>query len=351
LRTVTHVRLDADGVRPAAGSNVETAAQQLVVGLMREARLIAPASNPILTRAEILEAWRALRAVVGDDRVPTDPESKQIVAVARAFVHDEPRRAGDQPRLPLGHDDEPHADLISYDHDYRYRAMRHALSVVAQMPKDDVVEVLPTLVHLVQDRDEGVFGLLFQSGVTFTVRLRHSNREKLRKATERLVDVLSPRAGSEVNDLVKDLPAVKRVDRRFAVEFEPIEMKTPAGELAQVGDVIAVRSQAGLFRHIALLPPQRYLLYLTVCLLAADLALKTRLVGDVVLRDLSMRDWWADNFARLGTGAFGAYLVAVFLRFAELRQRLRGVRPMFVRWRSTRGRRRIYGAFVYWRTD
>jgi len=347
MRTVTRLAIDPQTIRAGDGFQVEDAAVDVIRGLLREARLIAPESNPLLSPEQILQAWRALEASGDhtDADLAWDPESRQIADVAREVVSSWAKERESPRAIGSDHLD---SDLRDAENGIQVRALRHALSILAQMPGEEAAGSPLDLVAFVHDRDEDVFGLLFQSGMRFTVRLRHGNRDKLRAATATVVDALAPRPESEIDDLVRKLPSAVKV-AGFMVAFEPIEMKTPTSELAQSGHVVTVTSQLGLLRHLALESPQQYLLVLAVVLLGLDLALETQMVGDFHLQVLSMRTWMAGNLARLGTGAFSAYLIAMFLKFAELSPRLRHSASASPSGRFRR--RRAYGAFVNWRTD
>jgi hypothetical protein len=230
----------------------------------------------------------------------------------------------------------------------RYKALRHALSIIAQLPEDKRDSVETDLRLLIQDRDDDAFGLLFQQGSKLVIRLRHRNPEALKASTERIVNALSPRSSSEITEVISRVPTIDRAGGRFAPRFEDIEMKTPSGEPAQTGRVHAVSSQSRLLFYLARQPPQSLLVIVTVLLLAVDLLLELRYFPDWRLRGLSMRTWSDGIFGRLATAAFGAYLVALFLRFADLRGKLRGSSKRDFRI-SLRGR--AYGAFIEWRID
>lgn len=72
---------------------------------------------------------------------------------------------------------------------------------------------------------------------------------------------------------------------------------------------------------------------------------KLGLAFDWTFRGLSLGSWIADFEARLATGAFGAYLVALFLRYGDVRNSLGSAR------RRGRAREAAYGAFIEWKTD
>jgi hypothetical protein len=337
LRTVTTAHLNPACLAPSDGVDQETAAYGLLKAVLREERLISPDSSPLADRGTILAGYEhLLGAWTGSlDELPTDPES---LLIRQAATHAEAMSPPDPPNTSRSIDEEAR----------RNKGIRHAVSILAQLPRDQREAIDTDLRDLVQDRDEDVFGLIFQRGTTFTLRLRHRAPERLKAATERFVNVLAPRSETEIDDIVRHVNGLDRVIRSFDVAFRPIEMKTPAGEPAQTGHVHTVKSQLRLLLHLAVQPPQVYLVFLTIVLLAADLLLELRLIPDVSVRDLSLRGWSAGNLSRLGTGAFGAYLVALFLRFAELRGKLRASKRRH-RWIGSRSTG--YGAFIEWRTD
>ncbi len=59
---------------------------------------------------------------------------------------------------------------------------------------------------------------------------------------------------------------IATVKERLIVKFEPVKMKTPAGEIAQTGDVHPVGSAGSLVRYVALRSPQYVLLGLSMAL-------------------------------------------------------------------------------------
>ena len=342
MRTVIRIHIDKNGLAPLGENTVDEAALAVVVGLLRDERLIAPENNRILEVDVIRSAFQRLTESVRGP-LPTDPESKPIVDIAdrtyplrplEATLFAESEGYGDYPDVQGAH--------------LKHRALRHSLSILAQIPPDEIEEEVTDLRELVYDRDDRVFGLLSQAGLGFTVRFRHRDRPRLRATTEKFVNAVAPRPGAELAKLISGSPSIESIGPRLSVSFDDIEMKTPAGEVAQIGHVHAVRSQFALGRHLATATPQSYLVLLSLLLLLIDLALELRLLPDGVVRDLSLRTWAAGNIARLATGAFSAYLVALFLRYATLSASLRSSS----RAAGTRlARRSAYGAFIEWTTD
>jgi hypothetical protein len=348
MRTVSVIHVDKASLVARGDSTVEVAALELVKALLHEERLLPPESNPIVRRDQILAGWRDLSNTRGDGDLPTDPESKLIHESAAAVLKASLATGSRQTMAELFPDPEHNILLESEETALQYRVLRHVISILAQIPSEERESVYTDLVTLVYDRDAEVVGTLFQRGTTFTLRVRHRNPDTLKSVTERFINVLAPRSENEIDDVVRKIPALERVRERFDVQVEPITMKTPAGEQAQIGHVHVVGSQLKLLAYLAIQSPQTYLLLLTGTFLGLDLLFELRLVPDMSIRDLSLREWSAGNFARLATAAAGAYLVALFLRFAELRRKLRS---------SARRRRGLlrsgsaYGAFIEWRTE
>jgi hypothetical protein len=139
-----------------------------------------------------------------------------------------------------------------------------------------------------------------------------------------------------------------RISRRFRVNFKPIQMGTPSGELPQTGHVHVVKSQAGLLGFLAIQTPQIYLVFLTLFLAAGDIALRLGLISNWNVGDLSVDSWLSEFLARLSSGAFGAYLVALFIKYGEVRNNLRGSARKGIRAKIPGG---AYGAYIEWKTE
>lgn len=332
MRTIVRVNVDPKRIQPRSGIQVEDAAAELLAELLRDARIISPASNPILNADTIRRAFKELRSrALKKGMLPSDPEDALIWRVANEVLESAP-----------GQD-----DGFEHDHELRVQALRHALSILAQIPVEDHVDHSLNVVHLLFDRDAHIFGLMSQTGMNFTFRLRFRNIESLKGATERLVDTIAPRPEGHIDDVVARVDAVSRVRERFDLDYLHIEMKTPKGEPAQTGRVHTVTSQLSLLAYLARETPQLYLVYITGLFLVGAWLLQTNLVPAMELLGLSMSEWVGDLLARLATGAFGAYLVTLFLRFGELRSKLKSA--------GTTGKRRrgraAYGAFIEWRPE
>jgi len=355
VRTVTRFQVDPQFLVPKTGIELGPAALDLVKALLYEERLVRADSNQIITTELILRTYLELQEKLGPGGIPTDPETAEIASAAFAALAPEREAIGARTRSRAASraaEDVPAAmQLIVLNPELalKDRALRHAISILAQMPHEEAEETLADLRCLVHDEDQGVFGLLFKRGTRFTCRLRHSNPDRLREATDRLVNALAPRAPAEVEDVVRNLESIDRIEKRLVITFETIEMKTPAGELAQIGHVHAVKSQRRLLLYLSFQLPQRYLVYLTVTLIVLDLTLELRFFPGWSVRGLVVRTWLFGNFSRLATGAFGAYLVALFSRFAELRRNLRHAATAGHAGRRLRSS--AFGAIVEWRTS
>lgn len=331
MRTVVEFEVAADCVVEATGADREDACLALVRAILRDERLLRPVGSELVSVHEIKSAYnvlleRARRRKSGV--MPTDPQDALLQDVAREVLS---KRAVDES-----------PELIETIHGLASRAISQSLSILAQMPLGERERIDSDLVDIIDDRERDVFGLLFRRGVRFVVRLRFREPDVLKAATERLVGALASRPGVELNDIVAGVPEVSRVEGKLKVHFDDIELKTPAGELAQTGEVHEVSSQVGLLAYLSVQAPQIYLVWVTLTFAALDFFLEVGIVPSLDVKDLSLTAWIAQFLARLSTGAFGAYLVALFLRFAELRKHLRAV--------GGRGRRRntAFGAFIEW---
>jgi hypothetical protein len=204
-------------------------------------------------------------------------------------------------------------------------ALREAIAILAQVPRGRRQAAVMNLKDLIHDRDNEVYGLLFQQGLTFFIRLRHADQNTLKAATERMVSALAPGPPSQLQEVVRATGSVDRISGRLNLKFlRPIELRTPLDDLAQNGIVHIVKSQRALFRLLAWQVPQRYLLYLTGLLVTLDLIYRLEFGLDIQIRNFSLGDWFSEFEARLSTAALGAYLVALFIRYGDIRNNLRG---------------------------
>ena len=112
-------------------------------------------------------------------------------------------------------------------------------------------------------------------------------------------------------------------------------MKTPAGEVAQVGDVHVVGSVGGLVAYVGWRSPQRVLLVLSVLLLIVDLIFQISAPATTV-GNLDATLWLGNTLGRLTTAAFTAYLFAVLLDYLRLRGKFRGRSAAFIDWGAGR---------------
>ena len=343
MRTVTEIWIERDCLVPKVDADSDEAALDLIRTLLREERVLSPEDRP-LVNLELLQAgFEELRNRASDKaRLPNEPESADIAEAAVAAV----KSQGDQiPEFVVGA-----GAAIGFDEYLKRqdRALKHGIALLAQIPADKIEEELLGLRDVVYDRDNEVFGLLFQHGLTFVIRLRHRDRNILRAATERLVNALAPRAASQLGETVRKTKLVDKMSGGLRLSFKSIFMLTPAGELAQTGHVHVIRSQAGLLSSLAIRTPQLYLVFLTAVLAAGDLVFKLGIVFDWTLRGLSLGSWFADFLARLSSGAFAAYLVALFIKYGEVRKNLRGSARQGIRAKIPGG---AFGAYIEWKTD
>lgn len=324
MRTVTRVDVDLSTLRLKKHAEPQDAAREILELLLAEERFIWPEHEP-LSQREILDAYDSF---VGAHQhlkdLPTDPEGHGITHFVREYLELDP----DSSELGLDLDRETQL---------RFDAMRHAISILAQMPKSERDEI-PNVWRVIEDRQTRVFGLMFQTDNRFSFRLRYHTPESLKAATERLVNAIAPRHADAVAPVVEAAPAtsIAGVTDELRVTFRRIEMKTPAGEVAQVGDVHVVGSAGGLVAYVGWRTPQRVLLILSALLLVCDLLFQI-LVPDMTIGNLDATDWGGGTLGRLTTAAFTAYLFAVLLEYLRLRGRFRRRRAAFIDWGTPEG--------------
>lgn len=340
MRTITTFQIDERCLR-VADRKVDEGARELVAALLQEERLLWP-DEPELTTNEVLEAFKKLVAAAGPDGdLPTDPDSRAVVNAVREFLD-----------LPIQRSRRPTALESSLEFDRetgrRYDALRQAVSILAQIPPNKRSESVRHLELIFYARNEGVLGLGFQSGATFTFRLRNNNPDTLKGATQRLAHALAPRSSTDVDFVLRraHTDALGGVDKRLGMRFEDVEMRTPADELAQIGEVHPVTSQLRLLGYVANSRPQNLLLYGSLFFIVLDFVFEV-FVGSYGVRHLDVTKWLAGLVERLITAALGAYLVTVFLRYATLRSQLRST---YERRRSGLTGTGGFGAFIEWRT-
>jgi hypothetical protein len=324
MRTVVKVVADLDVLELKHQAAPEAAAKELIELLLRQERFIWPDHEP-LTRTEILRAFDSYVTANGGSNaeLPTDPQGHALVSHVRTFLGADPASSDN----PLGLDLDPETQL-------KYNALRHALSILAQMPREEN-PAISTLERVIEDRQNEVFGLMFQTDRTFTFRLRYHNPEALKAATERLVVALAPRDASAIEPLVRASPTTKisGVRDRFNVEFRPVLMKTPAGELAQVGDVHPIGSTRGLVRYLSWRNPQRALLLVAIGVLVCDVVFQT-FVPPAHVGNLNLTGWVGGTLGRVTTAAFTAFLFAVIVQYIALRARFTRRSAALIDWRT-----------------
>ena len=161
MRTITRIEIELRTLRLKRHADAEDAARELVEILLAEERFIWPEHEP-LSQREILDAYDAFAATYEAERtLPSDPEGHAIVGFVREFLAVDP----DSSELGIDLDREAHL---------KFDAMRHAISILAQMPHDERDEI-PNVWRVIEDRQARVFGLMFQNDNRFSFRLRYTH--------------------------------------------------------------------------------------------------------------------------------------------------------------------------------
>jgi hypothetical protein len=345
LRTVTQIEVIPNSLR-VAGGKVDQGARELVEALLVEERLLWP-EEPALTREDVIATFNDLERSHGDARTPfpTDPSSREIVNAVR-------KQMGLPPATGRG------ARLVASEAVLRmdrsqsllFDGLCQAVSILAQIPAPRRRDALSSLELVFFAPNENVVGLVFRTGTAFTFRLRHSDPGTLKAATQRLAHALAPRGAADVDRLLEAVhpEVLTGVESKLDIVFrDKIEMRTPADELAQIGEVHPVSSQWRLAWYVATTRPQSLLLYLSLLLIALDLVYEIT-VGPLQVGETDLTAWLGGVVERIITAMLGAYLVASFLRLADLRTQLRA---SYDRGRGFFGRRKRggFGAFIEWR--
>jgi hypothetical protein len=323
MRTVTTFWVETGKLERKDGARASDAARELVDLLLRQERLLWSDPQPIECE-EIKQAFAEF--AVDYPRIqgrPTDPESEPIAAFVRNFlgISVEQREL-----IRLGAD----AGLV-----LRYDALRHAISILAQLPEDDESDI-DDLSRIVGDREAHVFGLLFQQEDRFRIRLRYHSPEALKEATERVVVAVAPRQKDDVRRL-NDEMIKKAVTHGIAgvtaleVRFDEVLMRTPLGEDAQRGTVHPVNAGGGLVRYVGWRAPQKILLWLSLALLLGDVLIEA-FAPIVTVQNLDLTKWIGGTLGRLTTAAFTAYFFAALLEYMRLRAKFRGKSAAFIDW-------------------
>ncbi len=326
MRSIIVVTIERASIELAPGADHDEAYLAVLNSMLRDEGLLYADDKNVVQRGEIIDAFNRLKGKAkAGNNLPTEPDDRLIQVAAESAL--EGRAADDE----------------SGTLDRAKRVLCQSLSILAQIPNESRDGIATELRGVVGDRERDVYGLLFQRGCRFTIRLRFREPDTLKAATDRFVNSLASRPASEASDLIRDIPAVRRFNESLGVEFQMVEMKTPSNEVAQIGEVHQVRSQYGLLKSLAVQKPQSYLVLLTAALALSELMLQLFAPAWNV-REVNMTEWTWQFCARLSSGAFGAYLVALFLRFADLRGHLRST----VRNRSFTIARPAFGAFVEW---
>ena len=325
MRTVLSVTIPLSVLELKKNAESEQAARELVEILLTEERFIWPEHQP-LSQREIRSAFDAFEARYQDEpELPNDPDGRAITSFVREFL-----RLG-----AATHDSELGLDLDA-PAALKYEGLRHAISILSQIPRAQR-DMISDVDRVIEDRQSRVFGLVFQSGAVFTFRLRHHTPEELKQATERIASAFAPRPADELNDLLRKTASVyvAGVHQRFEPTFGVAEMKTPKGELTQVGDVHAIGSYGGLARYVAWRSTQRVLLVLAGLLLLLDLIVEIE-VPPLDLGHMDLTSWTSGTLSRLTTAAFTAYLFAVLIEYMDLRKKFqsRGPSDALIDWNA-----------------
>lgn len=312
-----HVGLDNLELKQHADRN--DAANELIELLLAEERLL---HEQPFTPEELLTAYEQFVEEHPKPDRPTDPDGEAIINHVRRFLEIDSK---DHELFLLGSD--PATKL-------RYNALRHAVSILAQMPEEAEAEI-PEVTRILEDKQQNVFGLIFRRENQFKFRLRYHTPDGLKAATERVVAATASRGAGEVNPSIKAsaTTAIAGVQERFIVDVDPVEMKTPAGEVTQRGEVHTIGSGTRLAWYVAFRSPQRVLLWLSLGLMAVDLALEA-FAPQWNLLNLHFTTWLGGTLGRLTTAAFTAYFFAVLLEYVKLRAKFSGATAAFIDWQT-----------------
>jgi hypothetical protein len=321
MRTVVSLKVGTDNLELKRDADSMDAAGELVELLLTQERLLHSDEQPF-TKQEILDAFaRYAESHPKLDR-PTDPDGEQIINHVRRFLKiDHENRES----ILLGAD--PTVKL-------KYNALRHAISILAQIPPDAEEEV-SDVTRIIEDKQENVFGLMFQRENQFSFRLRYHTPEALKASTERVVAATASRPENELNPMIQAsaTTAIAGVDGDLDATFNEVLMKTPASEIAQQGEVHTVGSRTGLARYVALRSPQRVLLWLSVGLMLVDLLLEM-FAPRIEIVNLHFTTWLGGTLERLTTAAFTAYFFAMLLDYVKLRAKFSGATAAFIDWKT-----------------
>jgi hypothetical protein len=321
MRTVVSLKVGLDDLELKTGALPTAAARELIELLLAQERLLHSDEQPF-TADEILKAYRSYAEANPKHDRATDPDSEQIITHVRDH---------------LGIDHKDH-ELLLLSSDptvsLRYNALRHAMSILAQIPPEEELEI-NDVTRVIEDKQAGLFGLMFQRENQFKFRLRYHTPEILKASTERVVAATASRPESEINPLIKAsaTKAVAGVRDRLVVDFDDVLMKTPAGEVAQFGEVHTVGSRSGLAWYVAFRSPQYVLLWLSLGLVIVNLLLEI-FTPQMDIGNLHLTNWLGGTFERLTTAAFTAYFFAVLLEYVKLRAKFRGATAAFVDWET-----------------
>jgi septum formation topological specificity factor MinE len=332
MRTITEATVDVSSLELIHHANSADAARELVELLLAEERFIWPEHEPLL-KEEILRCYTTFVETREDPHdLPTDPGGKAIRQHVAAYLGLSPLEIGSG-----------HAVSLDGEIQLKYEALRHAVSILAQIPEQEK-GIIPNVERVIEDRGTQVFGLMFQADNRFVFRLRYHTPGQLKESTERLVSALAPRDLDELEPLIRRsaTSALAGITDRVTVDFKRITMKTPAGEIAQTGDVHAIGSAGSLALYVASRSPQLVLLSLAGLLMVLDLVLEA-FEPTLKVMELDVTAWSAGTLGRATTAAFTAYLFAVLVQYSRLRGRFRGRSAAFIDWRTDAGELRLEG--------
>ncbi|MGH2975199.1 MAG: hypothetical protein ACRDLL_10090 [Solirubrobacterales bacterium] len=321
MRTVISLRIGMDNLELKREALPTHAASELVELLLSQERLLHSDEQPF-TKPEILDAFTQYAEEHPRPGRPTDPDGEQIINHVRRFLNIDHEN---HELLLLGSD--PTVKL-------RYNALRHAISILSQIPQDAEDEV-SDVTRIIEDKQEGIFGLMFQRENQFRFRLRYHTPEALKASSERVVAATTSRPADELNPAIRAsaTTAIAGVNGSLEAVFDEVLMKTPAGEIAQQGEVHTVGSRTGLAWYVAFRSPQYVLLWLSLGLVIVDLLLET-ITPQVEIVNLHFTTWLGGTLERLTTAAFTAYFFAVLLDYVKLRAKFSGTTAAFIDWET-----------------
>jgi hypothetical protein len=204
--------------------------------------------------------------------------------------------------------------------------LEQAILILTQIDIQERKESFAREMQIVVGPDSKVYGLMFRhvvadkERVTYETRLRCNDLSRLQTASTLFVSALNPVSSPGSPRIFTSTGAAigregpKR--RTFTSEITRLEIRSVINEPLFEGTAIPITGRFSLLRKVLSENSAKILLWLSVALIAASIALFA------LAPDQGWWQWSEQLVGRLATGAFGALLVDGAIEYSALRRSL-----------------------------